>query len=257
MKTILILIHTIITLPSIAQISKKLNNQWAFFGNGLVYFEEQRDSLWVDYMEQDSYRFIDFYNFNLPPNEKRELKLVGVVDTVKAYQLTSIMEFTTRFRSKQDTIKFLMNKNNNHQIWVAGKITYDYRENSIKKNSYCDTPFLFCPLLLYDKSKMETIKKLNPIDKITKPHLIAFLNKLEKKLKERCNICNEAFFISDVNEIIMELGYNPVFTYTKGKMTIHKTSALYQLTYLLATAHKDLNERYKKLFDNFYFGERK
>jgi hypothetical protein len=205
-------------------------------------------------MEQDTYSFIDLYT----KGESKDTRFqdeIKVMDTIKTYQLEGVLKIYTSFGKKLDTLNFIVEKNNPNVLKIVKKFVADYRTKNMTQNINCDTPQLACPIYLYDIAKFDALKKLKAIEKITKPDLEKFLKKLEISFKKSCNLCNESFFAAEVNKIVIELGYNPISSRITQYSTFYKTSALYHLSFLLATQFRDVKVKYDKIIDKFYFGK--
>jgi hypothetical protein len=254
MKHILWILITLFTQRVFGQISKSLKNKWGFLGNGIIFFTEKNDSLSVDIMEQNTYRFIDIYttgkteyrNFSSP---------IQIIDTSTLYKLTAALKLNM-FGTKPDTLQFWLDKKKTNKLNISGSIVYGHHQKYIKTNKSCDTISLSCSVILYDISKFEKIKKLKPIETITKKEMELFINRLEKVFKTKCNLCSEPFFVSEINKIVIELGYNPVYSYDEAGQTIYKTSALYELVFLLTMNNKVLKKRYDDIIEHFYTGNK-
>jgi hypothetical protein len=236
------------------QMPNVFKNKWGFIGNGILFFSERDGKSFVELMEQETYSFSDLYT----KGESKDTRFqdeMKVIDTVKNYQLQGVIKLYTAFGRKLDTVNFVIEKSKRNILKVVKKFVPDYRTINMIPNPVCDTTFFACPVYLYDIAVFEQLKKLKEIEKITKPDMEKFLKKLEMSFSKSCNLCNESFFVAEINKIVIELGYNPVSSRTTQYATYYKTSALYHISFLLATEFKELKLKYEKLLNRFYFGK--
>jgi hypothetical protein len=241
-----------LSLLAQAQLPNSLINKWGFIGNGILFFSETNNQTYVEIMEQGNNSFIDLYTTGKSLNKKYQDKII-VEDSTITYKLLSQTRLYDTFEKAVDTVRFLKEKNNSNILFITGKSRINGKRNGIKTNNNCDTTNLKCPVYLYDLKKLNELKKLKQINTINKTDFVKFLNNLKKALPKNCNICNDNFVVSVVNNIVMQMGYNPISSYTTKYSTIYKTSALYQLNFELLTKYKELKPQYEKIINDFYF----
>ena len=230
----------------VAQSMNVLNGKWCFTGFRTTVFSVMNQKLYVGLLEsRDTLNFKKFLENSI---------------------LDSSIFVEATVRSLNDTVKieadFPRTKHKLHLRYFSGSpavIIYmgDVFGDSaslIRTNSNCPIQQPMCINKLYAAADVSTISKLKPELEFTRDHAFEFLLRLSFQLRNKCNRCYAGFTDAYMNEVLIDMGFNPVTTQKSGGFTIYNTSGF---TYFIKTKfEKDqtLGRLSRLLLDQFMFG---
>ena len=94
----------------------------------------------------------------------------------------------------------------------------------IVANSNCNLQYPRCINRLYNESDLKAILQLKTYDAFSRDDAFEFLLRLNEKLKSRCNKCYAGFTDAYMNEILIEMGFNPIVKRTAVHSVWYNTS---------------------------------
>jgi hypothetical protein len=65
---------------------------------------------------------------------------------------------------------------------------------------------------------------MKPVQEFTREHAFEFLLRLSLQLSDKCNRCYSGFTDAYMNEVFMDMGFNPITAKKLGDVTLYSTS---------------------------------
>ena len=211
-----------------AQTIKQLDGKWAFTGLRTTIFKVVNDKLYVgmlEYADTSNFnRFVQLLSIDSSGFNEADLNRVG--DTI-------IIHAT--FPNIDHELKLFYLSNDSNVIRFAGDVFFD-STRVIVTNSNCNIIIPVCINRLYDQIDLKRIMALKSNDKFTRDDAFEFLLRLNEKLKSRCNRCYAGFTDAYMNEVLIEMGFNPIVKRTAANAVWYNTSGF---TFYLKTKFSD------------------
>ena len=224
----------------------ELNGKWCFSGFRTTVFSVRNQKLYVGLLEsRDTLNFKKFLeNSILDSSIFIEATVSSLNDTVKIEADFPITrhKLDLRYFSGSPAI-----------IVYMGDVFVD-SASLIRTNRNCHVQQPMCINKLYSATDVGTISKLKPVQEFTRDHAFEFLLRLSFQLRNKCNRCYAGFTDAYMNEVFIDMGFNPITTQKSGSFTIYNTSGF---TYFIKTKfEKDqtLGRLSRLLLDQFMFG---
>jgi hypothetical protein len=128
-----------------------------------------------------------------------------------------------RFPLIDHELKLLYTSADPQNIWYTGDVYFD-STRIITTNSNCSTGRPACVNRLYTQADLKAIRQLKTSESFTRYDAFEFLLRLNQKLKSRCNRCYAGFTDAYMNEVLIEMGFNPVIKRMTNKSVWYNTS---------------------------------
>ncbi len=235
-----LILFLLCTQIGVAQTIKQLDGKWAFTGLRTTVFKVAKEKLYVGMLE-----YADTSNFN---RFILGLSLDSAVfKKATATQKDDTITIQAKFPSIDHDLKLLYVPNDSNNIWYTGDVFFDSTK-VIVTNKNCNLNNPGCINRLYDESDLKTMMHLKNNEVFTRDDAFEFLLRLNEKLKSRCNRCYAGFTDAYMNEVLIEMGYNPIVKRTAVNSVWYNTSGF---TFYLKMKFSD-DERVVKLIDYIF-----
>lgn len=206
MKKIFLGLLLIITYNfALSQKINDLDRKWAFSGSRTTFFSVRNDSLFLSLINDHSVH--DFEQFYSGDPNMDSLTLFPCQTTLFGNKIMVVVE--VKQMNKKSIMSFIYSTEDSSVINYIGDVYYGDKKVP-NANENCNLQVPYCINKLYSIADIEKIKKLNPISEITKKEVLKVFKMHSEVVKSRCNKCYEGFPGAEINEIIIQLGYNPV-----------------------------------------------
>lgn len=193
-----------------------LDGKWAFTGLRTTVFKVQNHELYVGMLD-----YTDTSNFN------RFLNALPVDSTIftkaSAIQHNDTISIHARFPTIDHSLRLIYDLKNPKNILFTGDVFFDSTK-IITANSICNLDNPGCTNRLYDYSDLKALQKLKSYSDFTRDDAFEFLLRLNEKLKTRCNKCYAGFTDAYMNEVFIDMGFNPIVKRTALNSTWYNTS---------------------------------
>lgn len=144
-------------------------------------------------------------------------------------------------------LKLLYSAKDSSHILFTGDVFYD-SSKVIVPNINCTPGRPACSNRLYDQNELKSMMKLKTTDAFTRDDAFEFLTRLNGNLKSRCNKCYAGFTDAYMNEILIEMGFNPIIKRTAARSIWYNTSGF---TFYIKNKYSD-DARILKLTDYIF-----
>jgi|SRR5687768_4523338 len=199
-----------------SQTIMQLNGKWAFTGLRTTVFKVANEKLYVGMLE-----YADTTNFNRFIQHLPLDSTVFTEATVSAENDT--ITINAQFPSIDHKLRLLFVRNDSNSIWYTGDVFFD-SARVITTNKNCSLNNPACINRLYDENDLNAIMHLKTREKFERDDAFEFLLRLNEKLKSRCNRCYAGFTDAYMNEVLIEMGFNPIFRHSANKSVWYNTS---------------------------------
>jgi hypothetical protein len=105
-----------------------------------------------------------------------------------------------------------------------------------------------CINRLYGQEDLVRLTALKTSESFTRDDAFEFLVRLNHTLKTKCNRCYAGFTDAYMNEVLIEIGYNPISKRTTNKLVWYNTSGF---TVFVKEKYSD-DQRIVKLIDSIF-----
>jgi len=224
----------------VAQTIKQLDGKWAFTGLRTTVFKVANEKLYVGMLE-----YADTSNFNrfiqrapLDSTVFSEATVIQNADTISIH---------AKFPSIDHELNLVYAINDSTNIWYTGDVFFDSTK-VIVTNKNCNLNNPRCINHLYNESDLKTMMKLKNYEAFTRDDAFEFLLRLNEKLKSRCNRCYAGFTDAYMNEVLIEMGYNPIVKRAAVNSVWYNTSGF---TFYLKMKFSD-DQRLVKMIDYIF-----
>lgn len=199
-----------------AQILKQLDGKWAFTGLRTTIFKVQNNELYVGMLE-----YTDTSNFNrfleaLPPDST-------VFTKASTLQENDTIAIQVQFPAIDHSLQLIYATKNPMNILFTGDVFFDSTK-AITANNNCNLNNPGCINRLYNASDLKAMLHLNNYTNFTRDDAFEFLLRLNETLKTRCNKCYAGFTDSYMNEVLINMGFNPIIKRSAVGSTWYNTS---------------------------------
>lgn len=219
-----------------------LNGKWAFSGSRLTLFHVKNDSLF--FTEINDHIVKDFEPFYSGSPDFSSLTLFPC----KVFQFNEQLMITTEV-SKKRLFTFIYSLKDTTIIHFVGDVYYNDKR-SPNPNENCDLNVPYCTIKLYSINEIITIRNLKAISEISKKEVMKVFKQHSKLCKTKCNKCYEGFPGAEVNQIIIEMGYNPICKIPRNDSYTYQTSGFDNIMDIYKS-DKEIYSFYKKYFLDF------
>jgi hypothetical protein len=224
MKFLFVIILSCLYLKSFSQKISDLNGRWCFTGLRTTLFDYRNNKLYVGFLEpRDTLNFKKFLN-HVPLDTA-----IFIESNVTAVNDTFIIEAS--FPRINYFLKLVYTTTNPDVIMYTGDVFFD-SSTIIATNRNCHLQNPSCVNRLYSKDEILTINKMKAPEKFSRDDAFEFLLRLSLKLKDKCNRCYAGFTDAYMNEVLIDMGFNPITKHTYTQSVMYNTSGF---TFFLKT----------------------
>lgn len=194
----------------------ELNGKWCFTGFRTTIFSVRNAKLYVGLLDSR-----DTINF------KRFLEN-SILDTAIFVEAT-VLSSNDTLKMEADFPKIKHRLNLAYYLSAVDAITYMgdvYFDTAslIRTNRNCQLQQPMCINKLYAADDIPRILKLKPVQEFTRDHAFEFLLRLSLELRDKCNRCYSGFTDAYMNEVFIDMGFNPITAHRFGFVTVYNTS---------------------------------
>ena len=216
---------------------EQFDGKWVFTGLRTTVFKVENENLFVAMLE-----YADTSNFNrfvqgLPLDSSiyRKANYTRRNDTIT---------IEVEFPSIDHHLKLLYVASDSNNILYTGDVFFD-SARVIVTNSNCSLSNPVCINRLYSEKDLKAMMQLKTNDAFTRDDAFEFLLRLNQKLKSRCNRCYAGFTDAYMNEVLFDMGFNPIVKKSAARSVWYNTSGF---TFYLKSKFSD-DQRLLKLSD--------
>ncbi|HTF28551.1 MAG TPA: hypothetical protein VK625_06885 [Flavitalea sp.] len=221
----------------VAQTINQFDGKWAFSGLRTTVFKVANEKLYVGMLE-----YTDTANFSRFIQGMPLDSMIFREATVS--QKTDTIVISVKFPSIDHDLKLHFVPNDSNNIWYRGDVFFDSAK-VIVTNTNCSLNGPGCINRLYDEGDLTAVMRLKTSEAFTRDDAFEFLLRLNQKLKSRCNRCYAGFTDAYMNEVLIEMGFNPIVKRTATNSLWYNTSGF---TFYLKTKFSN-DPRLVKLID--------
>lgn len=200
----------------VAQTTPQFDGKWAFTGLRTTIFKVVNEKLYVGMLD-----YADTSNFNRFVQQLPLDSMVYSEAGVTQKGDTTIIQ--AKFPLIDHNLKLLYTPNDSNNIWYAGDVFFD-SSRVIAPNRNCSFTSPACINRLYDEGDLKKIMGLKTSEVFTRDDAFEFLLRLNGTLKFRCNRCYAGFTDAYMNEILINMGFNPIIKRSTVKSVWYNTS---------------------------------
>jgi hypothetical protein len=204
----------------VAQDIKMLDGKWAFSGSRTTVFTVKNDTLFVSLVDDGDLKNFETFCAG------QSITDPALLSATTISRFNGKLQISAMAKRKQSTylMTFIYDQRDSLHIHYVGDVYYGDKKVPYT-NQYCDTLVPYCTNRLYSKSDIVRISKLKPLEIITKPEILELFKRHEAICKTKCNKCFEGFPGADINGILIEMGYNPVYKKPRNDSYTYSVSA--------------------------------
>lgn len=193
-----------------------LNGKWCFTGFRTTVFSVRNEKLYICLLEsRDTLNFRKFLENSTPDTS------VFVEATVTL--LYDTLKIEADFPGIRHKLNLRYLPGNPDVITFTGDVFSD-SASLIRTNTNCQVKEPKCINKLYSPAAVSSISTLKPVSEFTRDHAFEFLLRLSFQLRDKCNRCYAGFTDAYMNEVLIDMGFNPISTQTSGRFTTYSTS---------------------------------
>ncbi|MBL7700240.1 MAG: hypothetical protein JNK79_18890 [Chitinophagaceae bacterium] len=209
-------LYCLYALGGFTQLPDQLDGKWSFTGLRTTVFKTQDSKLYVGMIEYgDTANFSRFLS-GLPVDS------AAFVEAVVEQQKDSII-INASFPAIAHELRLVYASGSPDRIWFTGDVYFD-SARVITTNANCTVKNPGCVNRLYNKNDLISITGLKSSEKFLRDDAFEFLLRLNEKLKSKCNRCYAGFTDAYMNEVLIEMGFNPISVRTANKSAWYNTS---------------------------------
>jgi hypothetical protein len=241
----------LLTLAVSAQDFKKLDGKWAFSGSRMTIFTVRNDTLFTSLIDDSDLNSFDAFYAGKPISDPKQL-IASKVSSFNGKLMISA-DFSTE--SKSHLLTLIYDEKDSLHIQYVGDVYYNDKKVPYT-NENCNPAVPYCTNRLYSKSDLAAIKKMAPLAGIKKPEILELFKRHEEVCKTKCNKCYESFAGAEINEILIDMGYNPINKVEWNKSYKYSVSGF---DFIMDHNKQDpeIMAAYKKYSQPFYKGKDK
>ena len=212
MRYLLTLVLFCIHCTSCAQFVNELNRKWSFTGFRTTIFSVRNEKLYLALLESR-----DTLNF------KRFLEN-SILDTAifveaSVHWLNDSLRIEADFLKIKHKLNLVYHSSKPNVIFYMGDVYFD-SASLIMTNRNCELQQPMCINKLYSAEDIPRILKLRYVEEFTRDHAFEFLLRLSLLLRDKCNRCYSGFTDAYMNEVLIDMGFNPITSMKSGNFTI-------------------------------------
>ena len=216
MARFLLLLSILYTQIIFGQSIDQFTGKWIFTGLRTTVFKVENSKLYVGMIE-----YADTANFNrfvqgLPIDS-------APFSEATVSRRNDTIVINAEFPAIAHTLNLLYSPKDSSYILFTGDVYFD-STRVINTNSICNLKSPFCINRLYNKDDLRKITGLKSKDVFTRDDAFEFLLRLNEKLKSKCNRCYAGFTDAYMNEVLLEMGFNPISKRIANKSIWYNTS---------------------------------
>jgi hypothetical protein len=201
---------------AVAQPVQQFNGRWAFTGLRTTIFKVLNQKLYVGMLD-----YTDTSNFN---RFIQQLPLDSSIYTeARVIQQNDTTIIEANFISIDHSLKLLYTSTDSNHIWYTGDVFFD-SSTIIAPDRNCSLVKPACINRLYDQRELKNIMRMKTSVDFTRDDAFEFLARLNGKLKSKCNRCYAGFTDAYMNEILIDMGFNPIIKRAAVKSVWYNTS---------------------------------
>jgi hypothetical protein len=223
-----------------AQTIQQLDGKWSFTGLRTTVFKIVNEKLYVGMLE-----YTDTSNFNRFVNA---LPIdLTVFNEASVIQKNDTITVHVGFPSIDHDLQLVYVTKDSTNILFTGDVFFDSTK-VVVANKNCNLSNPGCINRLYDQGDLKAIMRLKSYDVFTRDDAFEFLLRLNEKLKSRCNKCYAGFTDAYMNEILIDMGFNPIVKRAAINSVWYNTSGF---TFYIKTKFSN-DQRLVKLTDYIF-----
>lgn len=236
----LLLLTCLCAQTGFGQLVQQFNGKWLFTGLRTTVFKVQDSRLYVGMIE-----YGDTANFN------RFIQAIPIDNS--AFSETTITQrndtvvIDAKFPAIAHELQLLYSPGDPNNILFTGDVFFD-STRVIATNSNCNLQRPVCINRLYSQNDLHTFAGLKTKESFTRDDAYEFLLRLNHKLQSKCNRCYAGFTDAYMNEVLIEMGFNPISKRTVNKSVWYNTSGF---TMYLKEKFSD-DQKIAKLIDQIF-----
>jgi len=201
---------------SFAQTLRQLDGKWCFTGLRTTVFKVQGEKLHVAMIE-----YPDTANFN---SFVQDLPIDSSIFTeANVTQANDSVIIHAIFPAIAHELRLVYSLKDPTNIWFTGDVFFD-STRVIATNKNCNIKTPGCINRLYSRDDLKSFTSLKTNENFTRDDAFEFLLLLNNKLKSKCNRCYAGFTDAYMNEVLIEMGFNPIVKHTANKSVWYNTS---------------------------------
>lgn len=185
-----------------AQTIKLFDGRWSFTGLRTTVFKVENEKLLVGMLE-----YADTANFN------RFMKGLPMDSTVfneaMVSEMGDTMSIHVRFPAIDHDLQLVYSTHDPNNILFTGDVFFDSTKVIVANNN-CSLDHPACVNRLYRADDLKKISQLKTYEVFSRDDAFEFLLRLSEYLKFRCNKCYAGFTDAYMNEVLIEMGFNPI-----------------------------------------------
>ena len=205
-----------IPIQSFSQSLNDLDGKWCFTGVRTTVFNYRQEKLFIGLL--DSGDTLNFKKFI----ENKPLDTSLFVEAIMS-RLKDTVILQASFPKIKHDLKLAYTSLNQNMILYTGDVYFD-STSVIITNKNCQLQNPFCLNKLYSRTDIDAIAKMKPVEKFTRDDAFEFLLRLSLKLKDKCNRCYAGFTDAYMNEVLIDMGFNPITSHRYGRSIMYSTS---------------------------------
>ena len=240
MGKLILILSLLFVQTGAAQTVQHFNGKWAFTGLRTTVFRVANEKLYVGMLE-----YADTFHFNR--FVQQQPLDAAVFSEAMVTQKSDTIVIRVIFPSIDHDLQLLYTPNDPNNIWYTGDVFFDSTK-VIVTNKNCSLGNPGCINRLYNEADLRSMMGLKTSDAFTRDDAFEFLLRLNEKLKFRCNRCYAGFTDAYMNEVLFEMGFNPIVKRTAVKSVWYNTSGF---TYYLKSKFSG-DQRIIKLIDYIF-----
>ena len=240
MGKFILILSILFVQKGMAQTITQFDGKWAFTGLRTTVFKVDNKKLYVGMLEYTDTLHFNRFVQGLPLD-------FAVFSEATATLNSDTIVISVKFPSIDHDLKLLYVPNDSNNIWYTGDVFFDSTK-VIVTNKNCNLFNPGCINRLYNDADLKSMMRLKTSDLFTRDDAFEFLLRLNEKLKLRCNRCYAGFTDAYMNEVLFEMGFNPIIKRTAVKSVWYNTSGF---TFYLKTKFSD-DKRMVKLIDYIF-----
>jgi hypothetical protein len=199
-----------------AQSVEDLHGRWAFTGLRTTILKVEKGKLFVGMLE-----YSDTSNFS------RFLRNDPVDSSVFVPAQISFMHDTisidASFTNIDHRLRLLYSPKDSKHILYTGDVFFDSAQ-AIIPNKNCSSSLPTCVNRLYNSDDIRSIMSLHTPESFTRDDAFEFLLRLNGKLQSKCNRCYAGFTDAYMNEVLIDMGFNPIIKRVAAHSVWYNTS---------------------------------
>jgi hypothetical protein len=239
-KYLFLLLSCLYAHTGFGQLLNEFNGKWLFTGLRTTVFEVRENRLYLGMIE-----YGDTANFN-------RFVQGSAIDTAAfseatVSQVSDTIVINAKFPAIVHELNLLFSPKDSNYILLTGDVYFD-STRVINTNANCNLKRPACINRLYNRNDLRSITDLKTKENFTRDDAFEFLLRINEKLKTKCNRCYPGFTDAYMNEVLIDMGFNPITKRTANKSVWYNTSGF---TMFLKEKYSD-DQRVVKLIDQIF-----